>query len=106
MGCLSRCRTSVRCLDHLLPHLDAFLLTISVGSGYLFPAKDGPVYVLGSAICVGLSVFSSVVAGIYQFLIWRENKRRDAEEGGPPALGFRPDVQTYADEAPGYRYIG
>jgi hypothetical protein len=78
---------------------------VSVGSGYLFPAKDGPKYTTGSAACVALSSLASVFAGIYQFLIWRENKRRDREEGGPPAEGFQPDTATYADEAPGYRYL-
>lgn len=60
---------------------------------------------MGSSVCLALSAGGSVFTGIYQFLIWRENRKRDKDEGGPPVEGFRPDTATYADEAPGFRYL-
>jgi hypothetical protein len=60
---------------------------------------------MGSAVCLSLSAGGSIFTGIYQVLLHRENKRRDADEGGPPAEGFRPDTATYADDAPGFRYL-
>lgn len=47
-----------------------------------------------------------IFTAIYQILIKWENAKRDKREGGPPAPGFRPDTATYADDAPGFRYIG
>lgn len=76
-----------------------------VGSGYLFPHADSPRYTTGSAVCLALSAGGGIFTFMYQVLIWRENRRRDAAEGGPPEAGFRPDTATYADDAPGFRYF-
>ena len=43
---------------------------------------------------------------IYMGLIRWENARRDKREGGPPAIGLRPNTAQDADEAEGFRYIG
>ncbi len=82
------------------------LLTMnSVGSGYLFPSTDSPQYTKGSAVILALSVAGAAFTGLYQFLIWRENRKRDEREGGPPAFDCMPDTTTYADDAPGFRYM-
>jgi len=81
-------------------------LNSSVGSGYLFPSKDSPKYTNGLIVEVALSVGGMIFTAIYQILIKWENAKRDKREGGPPAPGFRPDTATYADDAPGFRYIG
>ncbi|KAI9637765.1 major facilitator superfamily domain-containing protein [Dioszegia hungarica] len=88
-----------------VPFAVACAQAVAAGSGYLFPAKDSPKYTMGSAVCLSLSAAGSIFTGIYQVLLRRENNRRDADEGGPPAEGFRPDTATYADDAPGFRYL-
>lgn len=60
---------------------------------------------MGSAVCMSLSAGGSIFCGIYQYMTHRENKKRDVKEGGKPAEGFRPDTATYADDAPGFRYL-
>ena len=86
------------------PHQDC--ADNSVGSGYLFPSRDSPKYTKGLTVEVALSVGGMIFTAIYQILIKWENAKRDKREGGPPAPGFRPDTATYADDAPGFRYIG
>ena len=78
---------------------------VAVGSGYLFPSSDSPKYTRGSAVELGLSTAGAIFTGVYQFMLWRENKRRDSHEGGKPEPGFRPDTSNYADDAPGFRYL-
>ncbi|OCF56174.1 hypothetical protein L486_06115 [Kwoniella mangroviensis CBS 10435] len=78
---------------------------VAVGSGYLFPSTDSPKYSMGSAVILALSCAGAGFTGFYQFMIWRENRKRDEREGGPPAIDFRPDTATYADDAPGFRYM-
>ncbi|RSH80868.1 hypothetical protein EHS25_007037 [Saitozyma podzolica] len=78
---------------------------VAAGSGYLFPAKDSPRYMMGSAVCLALSAAGSIFTLIYQGLIRWENKRRDAHEGGKPEPGFIPDTASFADDAPGFRYL-
>ncbi|WWC85699.1 uncharacterized protein L201_000565 [Kwoniella dendrophila CBS 6074] len=78
---------------------------VAVGSGYLFPSTDSPKYTTGSAVILALSCAGAGFTGLYQFLVWRENKKRDEREGGPPAPDFQPDTATYADDAPGFRYL-
>jgi hypothetical protein len=60
---------------------------------------------MGSAVCLALSAAGSVFTLIYQGLIRWENKRRDAHEGGKPEPGFIPDTASFADDAPGFRYL-
>ncbi|WWC59847.1 uncharacterized protein I303_102409 [Kwoniella dejecticola CBS 10117] len=79
---------------------------VAVGSGYLFPSTDSPKYTMGSAVILALSCAGAGFTGLYQFLVWRENRKRDEREGGPPAPDFKPDTATYADDAPGFRYLG
>lgn len=76
---------------------------ISVGSGYLFPKTDAPVYIKGNAICTSLSIAGMLTTFVYQFLIWRENRARDRKEG-KPAPDLQPDTLNHADDAIGFRY--
>jgi hypothetical protein len=76
----------------------------AIASGYLFPTPDGPKYVLGSAVLLGMTIFALVVVGIYQFLCAHENKKRDLREG-VPGPNFKPDTINYADDAIGFRYV-
>ena len=76
---------------------------VAIGSGYLFPATDSPNYLKGSAVCLGLQIWGIVVCGIYQYLIRRENARRDQRDGVPDPT-VKPDTLTYADAAVGFRY--
>ncbi|KIR55946.1 high-affinity nicotinic acid transporter [Cryptococcus gattii Ru294] len=78
---------------------------VAVGSGYLFPARDKPVYKMGSAVVLGLSIAGSLFTFLYQGLIWRENRKRDKAEGGPPAPDFIAETNVHADDAPGFRYM-
>lgn len=78
---------------------------VAIGSGYLFPASDAPRYTMGSAVELGLSLAGAGFTAIYQFLIWRENKKRDRDEGGKPDPLTKPDTAAYADDAPGFRYM-
>ncbi|KEQ72722.1 MFS general substrate transporter [Aureobasidium namibiae CBS 147.97] len=79
---------------------------VAIGSGYLFPAEDGPRYTKGASVEVALSTAGMIFTFIYMALIKLENSRRDKREGGSPAPGTRPDTAQYADEAEGFRYIG
>jgi hypothetical protein len=88
-------RQSRKCyLLHIILYTNKFY---SAGSGYLFPAKQSPKYTMGSA---GGAIFT----GLYQVGLHIENKRRDRREGKPP-VDCRPDTATYADDAPGFRYL-
>ena len=87
------------------PSTWCFYADDSAGSGYLFPKTDSPVYTMGSAVCLSLSVGGSLFTFLYQALIHRENKKRDAKEGGRPAEGFIAETHLYADDAPGFRYM-
>ena len=78
---------------------------VAVGSGYLFPSSDSPKYTTGSAVELALSTAGAVFTGVYQYMLHRENRKRDAHEGGKPEAGFRPDTGNYADDAPGFRYL-
>jgi MFS family permease len=78
---------------------------VAVGSGYLFPSSDSPKYLTGSAVELALSSAGAVFTGVYQYMLHRENKKRDRDEGGKPEVGFRPDTGNYADDAPGFRYL-
>jgi len=78
-------------------------LISSVGSGYLFPKTEAPLYTKGNAICTGLSIGGLLVTFVYQFLIWKENRARDRREG-KPLPDARPDTLTDADDAFGFRY--
>ena len=64
----------------------------------MFPKTDGPKYTKGSAIILALSIAGAMFTFIYQMLIRRENKKRDQNEGGPPAAGFIADTTTHADD--------
>ncbi|WVR09349.1 hypothetical protein IAU60_006415 [Kwoniella sp. DSM 27419] len=77
---------------------------VSIGSGYLFPKTDGPKYTKGSAIIMALSIAGGAFTGLYQIMIVWENRKRDRKEGKPEP-GFMPDTATYADDAPGFRYM-
>lgn len=54
---------------------------------------------MGSAVVLGLSIAGSLFTFLYQGLIWRENKKRDKAEGGPPASDFVAETNVYADDA-------
>jgi MFS family permease len=47
----------------------------------IFPPKDGPYYRKGMWICCGACFLVFVLATLQSFLLWRENKRRDARYG-------------------------
>jgi hypothetical protein len=89
----------------VLPLANSLAQAIAIGAGYLFPTSDAPKYTMGSAAELGLSVLGGLATAAYQILIWRENRRRNADEGGKPDSELQPDVDTYADDAPGFRYI-
>ena len=76
---------------------------LSIGSGYLFPKSDKPKYTMGSAVCFALGALGLILCVIYQYLLWRTNKKRDEKEG-KPAIGHNPDTITFADDAFGFRY--
>lgn len=76
---------------------------VAIGSGYLFPATDAPNYLKGSAACLALQIWGILVCGIYQILLTRENRKRDARDGVPNP-NVKPDTATYADDAKGFRY--
>ncbi|KAL7418357.1 hypothetical protein Q5752_006815 [Cryptotrichosporon argae] len=61
---------------------------VAAGSGYLFPSTDSP-----------HSRWARP-----PFLLWREYRKRDRAEG-KPAPDAQPDTATYADDAPGFRYL-
>lgn len=88
-----------------MPLAVACAQAVAVGSGYLFPGTQAPKYVTGSAVCMALSIAGGIFTIIYQILLHRENKRRDSIEGGKPDATVRPDTATYADDAPGFRYL-
>lgn len=83
----------------------ALAQAVSIASGYLFPASEGPKYTRGAAVEVALSSMGLVLTFAYMGLIKWENARRDRKEG-KPIPGAIPDTSTHADDAPGFRYIG
>lgn len=88
-----------------MPLANSLAQAIAIGAGYLFPDKDAPRYTMGSSAELGLSALGAIFTGIYQIMLWRENRRRNADEGGKPDPDLQPDVETYADDAPGFRYM-
>ncbi|THX73114.1 hypothetical protein D6D04_08706 [Aureobasidium pullulans] len=89
-----------------VPLAVALAQAVGIGSGYLFPASEGPRYTGGAIVEVALSTAGMLFTFIYMGLIRWENARRDKREGGPPAIGLRPNTAQDADEAEGFRYIG
>ncbi|TIA58898.1 hypothetical protein D6C77_05190 [Aureobasidium pullulans] len=89
-----------------VPLAVALAQAVAIGSGYLFPASEGPRYTRGAIVEVALSTAGMLFTFIYMGLIRWENARRDKREGGPPAIGLRPNTAQDADEAEGFRYIG
>ncbi|THY47677.1 hypothetical protein D6C98_07019 [Aureobasidium pullulans] len=89
-----------------VPLAVALAQAVAIGSGYLFPASEGPRYTRGAIVEVALSTAGMFFTFIYMGLIRWENARRDKREGGPPAIGLRPNTAQDADEAEGFRYIG
>ncbi|THY80573.1 hypothetical protein D6C93_09850 [Aureobasidium pullulans] len=88
-----------------VPLAVALAQAVAIGSGYLFPASEGPRYTRGAIVEVALSTAGMLFTFIYMGLIRWENARRDKREGGPPAIGLRPNTAQDADEAEGFRYI-
>ncbi|KAI7326629.1 MFS general substrate transporter [Hortaea werneckii] len=78
---------------------------VAIGSGYLFPASEGPRYTKGASVEVALSIAGMLFTFLYMGLIKWENARRDRKEGGPPAPGTRPNTAQDADKAEGFRYL-
>ncbi|EIW69702.1 hypothetical protein TREMEDRAFT_44171 [Tremella mesenterica DSM 1558] len=87
-----------------LPFVIACAQALAIASGYMFPAKDKPVYHLGSSVCLSLTSLGFAVSLLYIFLLRRANAKKDAEEG-PVDPTLVPDTATYADKARGFRYV-
>lgn len=86
-----------------VPMAIAVAQSIAIASGYMFPAKDSPRYILGSTVCLAICLLGLVVAVSYTLLLRWENARRDRKEG-PRDPHITPDTATFGDKAPGFRY--
>jgi MFS family permease len=82
----------------------AFGQTFSVVASFIWPASDAPLYRKGYVLCMVWQWWGMVVcAGLIGYF-WRENRRRDREEGRPE-VGSAPRTAEEADRARGYRYM-
>jgi tellurite resistance protein TehA-like permease len=79
--------------------------TGSIAGSRFFPKEEGPYYTKGMAISAGLLLFAALLAQVLRFLMWRENKRRDAEFGVVDPAEMPDEVVNSGDDHPGFRFI-
>ncbi|PLB53498.1 permease of the major facilitator superfamily [Aspergillus steynii IBT 23096] len=79
--------------------------TGSIAGSRFFPKEEGPFYVKGMAISASLLFFAAIVAQALRFLMWRENKRRDALHGVVDTDEMPEDVVNSGDDHPSFRFI-
>jgi len=76
----------------------------SVLGSHLYPAKEGPHYVKGNAVIMGLEFLGAVCAIILTISYRWDNRRRD-ELYGASESEKRVDTSDLADKAPEFRYL-
>lgn len=78
---------------------------LSILAAFLFPANEGPRFVKGAVVNLAFQCLGLVLALSMTTYYRRENRRRDAAEGGRPPKGMRiENINTLYDRAIGFRY--
>lgn len=75
----------------------------SIAGSRFFPREDGPFYVKGMAISVGLLFFAVIMTLALRFLMSMENKRRDRIHGTVENADMANDASNADD--PSFRYM-
>jgi sugar phosphate permease len=76
----------------------------SIAGSWLFPATGAPLFRKGHFICMGLAIFTAVLALVNSLVLKSINRSRD-EQYGKVIHGAAVDVTELGDESPGFRYI-
>ncbi|KAF5018232.1 hypothetical protein F66182_9795 [Fusarium sp. NRRL 66182] len=70
---------------------------------YAFLQKDAPKFIPGYSICIAFTILSIISCFAYAFVVWRQNKKRDAN---PPQVELTNEEKAeLGDNAPTYRYL-
>ncbi|KAK5662033.1 hypothetical protein OQA88_10145 [Cercophora sp. LCS_1] len=67
----------------------------------MFPAKQGPYYTKGMAVCAGFMLFNAALAGALRMWFARENRRSEREEEAGNGKGVAGEMEGSF----GYRYV-
>ncbi|KAF8172951.1 major facilitator superfamily domain-containing protein [Mycena galopus ATCC 62051] len=84
--------------------LNAIGQCLSVLAAFLFPTPEGPKFIKGCATNLAFSILGLLLTACMTIYYRVENRRRDAQEGGPPPADAVINVMEEYDLAKGFRY--
>jgi sugar phosphate permease len=73
-----------------------------IASALIFQQKQAPLYTLGWKTSLGMTCSAAGLVIIYTFMLWRENKARDA--GKRDHRFSSPEIDNMGDDHPEFRY--